>query len=259
MKKLMVVTVSCLFALHAVADTLTDQLHQEIRLQTHHTINISKDTHPILYQLVVDLVREAQVKMPRYIAIFSAKKNIITNDGVMHTLMQDINPSVGIFGDLYLCYEVLLDLSYEDIKSVVALAVSEKANNTCLKPIMLAGLGVLSSIPIYNNVIHDEISLIVPLFVSVPFIIMYQVLANYTQRLIDKNATFLISTAAILRVLERMDAVQEKYTQEGFFRRMASKLGIESIWNILTFPFCSSTFKERIAYLQHESLKELCA
>ena len=266
--------------LHSYAQTSserTDALRSEI--VAHNNPNCTAETHPTFYGMVQELVTKAQVPMPRYITMFNAEYAVVSPDtGVVYRETRDMNAYVTLLGDLYICRELVLDLSYEEIEGVVALALAEKkigkskklaciaagtvaataASLYCLNNYYEWGLGRLfSRDDCYSRSYHMHrrrhgAELLVGICI-VPPIITTTIFANHLQKQIDIDATQITDVQRVIGAIKGISKVTDAYVQEGILSRIADRLYLKRVWNTVFYPIRAFTPEERIAYLEQLS------
>ncbi|HEB41855.1 MAG TPA: hypothetical protein ENI08_02425 [Candidatus Dependentiae bacterium] len=251
--------------------------------------NITKETHPALYSMIQRIATAASVPMPQYIRFFTAQQtethyNKYTHTGTMYTAFKNFESYVNIMGDLYICHEVFVNSSYDEIEGIIALALAEKANN---KPLKLIATGastlatVLTSSYYLNKKYNlnlgelffpdhfsyyvessrtkikifsaqdkeDRILAFTVLFMILPTLITTRLAANYLRKKTDLEAAKLTTANHISEAILRIEKVKEKFTQENVISRIMSALKLKTAWNTLSYPFRSFTPEERVSYL----------
>jgi hypothetical protein len=258
--------------LHSYAGTYserTNALHSEIA--AHNNPNLTAETHPTFYGMVQELVIKAQVPMPRYITTFNAEYAVVSPDsGVIHREVRDLNAYVTILGDLYICRELLLDLSYEEIEGIVALALAEKKMGKLTKLACIAtGTVAVTAASLYclNNYYElgtlffgddyyhrrgNSAEVLVGLCI-IPPIITTKIFANHMQKQIDIDATQITDVQRVIGAIKGICKVTDAYVQEGFLSRIADCLHLKRVWNTVFYPIRAFTPEERIAYLEQLS------
>jgi hypothetical protein len=260
--------------LHSYAETCserTDALHSEIA--AYNSPNLTAETHPTFYEMVQQLVTKAQVPMPRYITTFNAEYAVVSPDtGVIYREVHDLNAYVTILGDLYICRELVLDLSYEEIEGVVALALAEKkmgkptklaciaagtvaatvASLYCLNKQYEWRLGSLFFGDDYYHRRGNGAEVLMGLCI-VPPIITTKIFANHMQRQIDINAAQITDARHVIDAIKGICKVTDAYVQEGLLSRIADRLHLKRVWNTVFYPIRAFTPEERIAYLEQLS------
>jgi hypothetical protein len=128
MKKM--VTVLLIVGTHffaQAASQITEAMHYEAL--THKNPNITEYTHPVVYDMVMYLTKVAHCDMPKYIIIHELEYFVVSEDGTIEARRNPIDAWTDIIGDLHICREVLINLSYEEAEGVIAAAIAEKVNN----------------------------------------------------------------------------------------------------------------------------------
>lgn len=242
-------------------------LHSEIAQQT--TKHVTQEAQPILYNLVKKLCSKAGVTMPRYISIFTTAYNVVDKYGTVQTANQPINAYVDALGDLYICRELLTDLSYNQIKGILAVAIAEKAEN---RPVQTAALGfgvfgLTAGSVIYANKKY-QLNLGSFMFerhrscreengfdsaravMMAPSLITCSIFYNHLQKKIDLKAAQLTKPQHVIDGITAIEKIQDAYYKEDIFSRAAAALHLTSIANTLLYPVRAYTSAERIAYLE---------
>lgn len=254
----------------------TKALHVEVAAQSHY--NITKESHPILFDIVHRLVTRAGISMPRYITIFGAEYTITDKDGFTYRCVRGMKSYVDVMGDLYICREILKNLSYDEIEGVVAVAIAEKLIN---KPLKLVETGVgtfaatLTSLYYLNKKYNlnlgsllqahrpscrnsyycschedrEDAVKVLAAFLTIPVCTVTKVKSNYLQKRIDIDATKLTATQNVINGIMGIEKVQEMYAKESMISRIASALYLKEIWNAFIYPVRAFTAQERVAYL----------
>lgn len=266
--------------LHSYAQTYsarTNALRSEI--VAHNNPNLTAETHPTFYGMVESLVIKAQVPMPRYITMFNAEYAVVSPDtGAVSREVHDMDAYVTLLGDLYICRELFLDLSYEEIEGVVALAFAEKkmgkptklaciaagtvavtaASLYCLNKYYELRLGTSFFSDEYYHQSHcmrrrgNGAELLVGLCI-VPSLITTKIFANHLQKQIDIDATRITDVQRVISAIKGICKVTDAYVQEGFLSRIAGQLNLKRVWNMVFYPIRAFTPEERIAYLEQLS------
>ena len=259
-------------------ERMINPLHNEVASGSAQE-NITKETHPSLYDMVQRIATAASISMPRYIRLFTAKETKMYHDGhgyngTMYTVFKNFESYVNVMGDLYICYEVFMNSSYNEIESIITLAMVEKANNKPLK-LIATGAGTLATVLtcLYcfnkNNELRlgellfprdrfsycardreSRIETFIAIFMVLPICITTRLVANYFQKKTDLEAAKLTTADHISEAILRIEKVKEKYTQEGTISRIMSALKLKTAWNTLSYPFRAFTPEERVSYLQ---------
>lgn len=253
------------FGMHVYAgNTLekTEELHNEAK--SHKNPNLTEQTHPLFYNMVKDLSARAHVAMPRYITVYDAQQIVVPeHGGNLEKVACEMTAWVDLLGDLYLCHEILTDLSYEEVEGIVAVAVAEKAKN---KPLQLATVGVgtfgamvalVYCLNSYYNLRlfdhHHSGDGLVTLFALVtvmPTVLITKIVSNNLQKQIDIEASHITTIQEVIRGIEAICRLEETYSKENIFSRIASMLKLKSIYNTLFYPIREFTPEERVQYLQ---------
>lgn len=243
-------------------------LHQEAL--SHTNPNISKETHPILYEMIEELVTMAGTSMPRYISIYPARFTMISTiaDGhdIAHEITREILAYADIFDDLHICYEILTDLSYDEVKGILAIAVAEKVHKRVLK-VTAMGAGTFGAFIalLYKQYDHLKkqaaavnipekdlaplIAGLTPLFL-IPACIAAKILYNNLQKRIDFGAAAITNVQTVIDGIEALEKIEEAYSKENICSRIVGILGLKPFFKLLIYPLRLYTFEERIEYLQ---------
>ena len=251
----------------------TDAIRVEIG--THQNPNFTQETHPTVYEMVRELAEKANVEMPRYISMFNAEYAVVPRDGGVVTKgVHTMHAYVDVLGDLYICRELLMKLSYEELQGVIALALAEKNINTPLKlTYVFAGtLGLTIAAAYCLNKYYDgkilgyfmsnktdyyhrtfegrrtESKLVAAILVG-PAVWTTNVSAHYFQKHVDINAAKIVDASCVISAIKGIDKVTDTYVKEGFFSRIAGKLKLKELCNYILYPIRGYTSEERIAYL----------
>lgn len=249
----------------------TVALHNEIL--AHGNPNITQETHPILYEMVESLIKKAHVSMPKYITLFSSEYVTVSRYGRVNKSFNDFDAHVDALGDLYICTEALLDLSYEEIEGVIATAVAEKSLNTGQTLVFVAvgtfgatlatvyflnsyyklKLGTFISEGLEHHHPYDRQNFIegIVLISITPAAIVTKLVSNNMQKSIDIKAAELVGAQNIINGIKGIARVKDSYVKENFFSRIATFLKLKEVSNFLFYPIRASTPEERIYYLEN--------
>lgn len=254
-------------------EEITAILHNEIDSHSLHA-NVTQETHPALYYLIEQIAEKFFIPMPRYIKFFTAQQkeifyNKYTCTGTTYTVFNNFESYIDIMGDLYLCYEVFIDSSCEEIISIIALALAEKSTNKQSK-LLTTGISTLAttfaSLCYFNNLKNfafplshsyhrtkeereDVVGRLLLIF-GLPAIITHQLAKNYCQKQIDLEAAKLMDVKNISNAILQVKKVKEKYTQESYLSRIMTAFKVRIVLDALIYPFRSLTPEERIQHLQ---------
>ena len=248
----------------------TQLIRQEVAQHTN--TNITQKTHPFLYGIVEECVVKTGIAMPRYISLYYAEYNIVDKNGIVYRDVHDILAYVDALGDLYICREILTDLSYQEIKAIIAIAVAEKSTKRAEKA-MIAGLGTFGATIVtlctlnayydlrlgrtvnefldagsYHNR-QDNLKGLIWLLIA-PSLVSAALVRNYLQKSVDVTATKIASIPAVIQAIGSLENLQNMYRKENFFSRIADYLKLKPIFNTIFYPVRPSTPEERIEYLQ---------
>ena len=247
----------------------TVALHNEIL--THANPNITQETHPILYEIVESLVKKAHIAMPKYVTLFSSEYVTVSRYGRVNKSFKDFDAHVDALGDLYICAEALLDLSYEEIEGVIATAVAEKLLNTRGKLALVAVstfVATLGTIYFLNshyklglgNFIQEGLDqhpydrkdfVEGMVFTSIaPAVIVTALVSNNLQKGVDIKAAELTNAQTVINGIKGVVRVKDTYVKENFFSRIAAALRLKTIGNFLFYPVRAFTPEERVGYLE---------
>ncbi|MCL5875177.1 MAG: hypothetical protein M1114_01765 [Candidatus Dependentiae bacterium] len=237
--------------------------------------NLTQETHPIIYNMVQELTAKGNVPTPRYITMFDAEYTRISEHGVAYRVVRDMKAYVDLLGDLYICHEVLANLSYEEIEGVIAIAIAEKAQNRAAK-VALAGTGTfgLTLASVYGlnkqynlqlgstvmksyNAYHcrqdrDDLFKAVAGLLILPSLITSIVLSNNLQKEIDLRAARLTDIRNVRNGIKALRKLKESYVKESVLSRIATMLNLKTIANTISYPIRSYSSEERIDYLDKE-------
>lgn len=243
-------------------------------LASHSNPNLTQETHPTIYNMVQELTTKANVPMPRYITVFNAECTVVY-EGTSRRVVRDMEAYVDVLGDLYICYEVLANLSYEEIEGVIAIAIAEKAQNRAAK-VALTSVGIfgLTLASVYGlnkhydwelgstimnnyNKYHcrqdrDDLVKGVAGLLILPSVITACVLSSNLQKEIDFKAAQLTDIQSVRNGLKALRKLKESYVKESFLSRIATMLNLKTIANTVLYPIRSYTSEERIGYLEKE-------
>lgn len=270
MKKLLLLTLLS-FGLPAVADDSvqdkTEALHAEAKERKNP--NITEKTHPVLYGMVKDLINKAKISMPKYITLHDAEGSAVDENGQVHKTANNITVWVDMLGDLYICREIVTDLSYEEAQGVIAVAIAEKAQNKSIK-LGVVGVGTFAATAALmyyackdNNIIsrfvfgndvccRDRENRMKLLFYSmlIPSFLTTAAVSNNLQKQVDLDAVALTDADQIIGGIKGLARLEETYVKENVFSRMANALNLKSIFNTIFYPVRSFTQEERLQYLE---------
>ncbi len=262
-------------SINAFAHSSFEKIHAlRNELASHNNPHLTQETHPTIYTMVQELSTKANVPMPRYISLFNAEYTVII-DGNSRRMVRDMEAYVDVLGDLYICYEVLANLSYEEIEGVIAIAIAEKAENRAAK-VTLTGVGAfgLTCASVYglNNYYdlglgskvmssykashcrqdRDDIVKTVVVALTLPAIITACVLSSNLQKEIDFKAAELTDIKSVRNGLKALRKLKDSYVKESALSRIATMLNLKTIVNTVLYPVRSYTSEERIDYLDRE-------
>lgn len=236
--------------------------------------NLTKETHPTLHKILEKMTQKAGAEMPRYVTLFSTEQPKVSKDGMVRRTNLPIQAYVDALGDLYICTEILTDLSYNEIKGILAVAISEKVAN---RPLKLVGIGTgtfgISSALLYcankkynlhlGSYIYyerdyqrrqDAIEAITGLLM-IPTLITTGIVYNNLQKNIDIQATKYTKTQHVIDGIAAIERIKDRYYKEGIFSRIADMLNIKQVARTIFYPVRSFTTAERIEYLKNEQAK----
>jgi len=243
-------------------------------VSAHNNPNLTKDTHPVIYEMVQELVAKAGTTMPKYITTYSAETAVVApRSGVVRAEVLDILAYIDAIGDLYICKEILTDLSYEEIRGIVAIAVAEKSTKSAIKLASIAvgtfgatlaavyclnkcydlKLGTIAWKGVRSTYTSDDALDVVQaiLFVlATPAAIVTKLASNNFQKKIDIEAAHITEVTSVIDGLESLQNLQEKYRKENIVSRIAEMLRLKSIYNTVFYPIRASTVGERVDYLK---------
>ncbi len=247
--------------------SLTQALHKEIANCKHQ--NLNEQDHPTIFKLVRALTTQAHTSMPQYISTFSANGNMVLNNGSVHRTVSTINAYFDLLGDLHICHDILTDLSYDEIQGIIAVAI---AKNMLTLKVVVASCATLGSTVGLCYFLNKYLNLglestIADIFTSsrltetdkqnillcsiiLPIFITCRMSSNYLQKSTDMKAATIADTNRVIDGIIGLQKVREKYIKENFFSRIAKKLNIKKVCDILFYPVRSFNDEERIAYLK---------
>lgn len=269
--------IAVLLILNAYTCALTNQEKTIVlrnELSQNDNPNLTKETHPILYKMLEKMTQKAGVEIPRYVTLFSTAQQIVSKDGNVYRKNLEIEAYVDALGDLHICNEILTDLSYNEIKGVLAVAISEKVAN---RPLKLVGIGTgtfgISSGLLYcankkynlhlGSYIYYErdykrqqkaIEAIIGLLM-IPTMITTGIVYNNLQKNIDIQATKYTKTQHVIDGITALERIKDRYYKEGIFSRIADMLTIKKAVRTIFYPVRGYTTAERIEYLKNEQAK----
>lgn len=268
-KNILFVLIFTVFSYSYASQDKTEALHMEAK--NHKNPNITQETHPVLYDMVRNLVIKANVAMPKYITTHGAEHSVVTREGLVYKTASNMTAWTDVLGDLHICHEILTDLSYDEVEGIVAIAIAEKAIN---KPGKLAMVGVgtfaLTATSIYflnkyfnlglgsflgghrYSTIQDrEDRFVILMWLTLaPALLATKLTDNNLQKLIDTDATKLKDVQQIIAGIKSLSKLEETYIKEGFFSRIANALKLKSIYNTIFYPIRAFTLEERVQYLE---------
>ena len=231
----------------------TEAIRREIT--EHDNPNLTQVTHPVIYGMVQELAALAGVPMPRYITTYSAKNAFLQVDFMqdqearIEKSFSNILAYTDLLGDLYICREILTDMSYADIRGIVALAIAEKMTQSHVK-ITTAILGSIgaSIAALYYGIKNPDPKLVMGAFV-VPPLIAAQICSNYFRKANDMSARQIIGRDQLVHAIKSLKNIQERYIKENSIIRIATILKMTDFFNCIFYPIRPYTDKERINYL----------
>jgi hypothetical protein len=276
-KKLMIIILSAISTVAGIcASDKTQDLRNEVL--SHTNPHITRETHPIVYGLVEELADRSQAEMPRYITTYPAEGLQIGRNGVAYRVPQDILAYVDAMGDLYICREILTDLSYDEIVGIIAIALSEQYTNRVGKA-FLAGVGTFGAtvalvwflnehyeLEMGSKLWHllttdrscaadkaDFVEALAGLMIM-PACLSASLVSNNLQKQVDTLASRVTSPETVVNGIKALDRIQDTYRKESIVSRIADKLQLKAIFNTLFYPVRAFTMQERVAYLQDISI-----
>jgi hypothetical protein len=272
MKKTMVLLISLICINTFFADNSanrTQMLHYEAI--SHKNPNITEKTHPVLYAMIQRLAAAADVAMPRYITLHGAECAVVDQNGIVRRASNDITAWTDGLGDMHICYELLTDLSYEEIEGIVAIALAEKKEH---KPVKLLTVGALTfgaTVALVcclnheyglhlgsflfsetNNPNPEDLLKAFLCGMVIPALVATKLASNNLQKKIDFTAAQLAPISHVIDGIRARLRLERSYFKEGLLSRIAAALHLRSIYNILFYPVRAFTDEERIDYLQNK-------
>jgi hypothetical protein len=235
------------------ADTngeLTQALHQEAAARKNPII--TEHTHPIFYTMVKRLSETASLTMPRTIKLHDAQLIGVSTSGYVVKAVGKIGAWMDVAGDLFICKEILTELSYEEVESVVlvALARKEPAINSRIGSIAAATFFATAGLMCFkwrSFVFSDADFMARFAVVLLPSIfcssIAMGIAENYAQKDIDRKAAQLLSSQRIIEGIQARTRLEETYIDT------KANAGLSKFFERLFYPVRACTDDERIGYL----------
>ncbi len=273
MKKLLLSAICCLaisMSLTAAPDK-TEALRAEVK--TSKNPNITKETHPVLYDMVQELAIAANIPMPRYVTIHEAQTCMVMKDGTVHkSAANNVTAWVNALGDVHICDAILTDLSYQEVKGIVAVAIAESAHKkpsklfkvgACTFLTTLVGLYALNktydlklgSMYFGNDGYRsygdkrEDIKSAIWLTLA-PALITTKLVSNNMQKHIDFKAAKLTNVDQVITGIKALQKLEDTYVKENWLSRVADMLCLKQIFNTIFYPVRAFTPEERVAYLE---------
>lgn len=273
-KKLVLASLLFVLQSNATDEIKTFALHHEVT--THDNYNVTVETHPTLYTMVKELATKAQVAMPRYITIYDAHYYAVSQSGILEEREHEISAYVDGWGDLYICYQILENASYDEINGILALAIAEKSINKPGKTIAAgAATFAATALLIYLANKHYDLQLGSRFLKELKYDAKYRrnvtlnatigllaippaltaiFVSNNLQKTIDLKAAQLVGSQDIIDGLKKIVEIKERYFKENILSRIAAKLKLKELFDVLFYPVRSYTVNERVDYLKKEVL-----
>lgn len=233
--------------------------------------NITQKTHPILYSTIEDLARKANTSMPTYITLYRTDYSFVDNTtGIIRRKNYAMAASVDIVGDLYICYETLIDLSDEEIIGILALAMSERAFKKHLKMFVVGALTSALTVgeifalnkfdakkfgEFWDHYVgvtkkDPEAHIAMTGLLAAPTLATIFVYSNYIQKQIDLLAAQITTPETIIKAITALEKITETYMKKSLFRRFTRFTKLDTVYENLFYPVRGYTNEERIAYLK---------
>ena len=228
----------------------TDLLRAEVA--AHKNPHIAQETHPTLYALVQELSSKAGITMPEYITLYDIFYAVLCKEtGTIHSVAHNISGTTDIMGDIYLCSELFETLSYDEIRSAIALVVAEKALHKKIKAIKV-GIGSYLTLFALSQAITKEKSDrgIIAVMSIFPALLAAHTYAQNMQKSIDLKAAELVGIQNIINCLKKLNKVQLTYSKENVLSRLFSETIVGKTYNAVFYPIRPYRLEERIRYLQ---------
>jgi len=240
-------------------------LRQEIL--THDNAHTTPETHPTLWALVEKLSEAANTNTPRYITLYESH---MEKSPHLKEAVSTIDAWTDLLGDLYICREILHDLSFEEVEGILAIAISEKAINKPAKS-LVRGLGTwavtsLASICVFSSWIAAgdtymthrhferasgsfERGLLLCYASLIPTLLVTIIGNNNLQKQADIKAAGLVGAQNVICGITGIEKFEKTCIKENSFDRLMAKMKLKGITDFVFYHLRSYTPDERVAYL----------
>lgn len=244
-----------------------DAIRQEIA--THNNPIATKDTHPALWVLVEKISQAAEVSIPKYITLHEAQPVLVVNNNNVSLEEPNVTAWSNVLGDLYICKEILMTLSQEEVEGIIALAISERKMNRPVKiggTFFLTWAGVLAAMYASKEYVSwerfffgdhnsgqgarlDNFNELMGWTTLPAGLISYLVSVNL-QKQVDLKATDIVGVENVIKGIEGLDKLEKTYIQENFLTRVLTMLQLKDMCQYVSYPIRSFTPEERVSYLK---------
>ncbi|MFI5333025.1 MAG: hypothetical protein ACHQVS_02900 [Candidatus Babeliales bacterium] len=251
----------------------TAAMHSEAREYQHP--NLTQDSHPVLYGMIKNLTEKANIPMPRYISAHEAEYSVVSDSGVIYkTAAGTIGCWANLLGDLHICREILVDLTYEEVEGIIAVALAEKVTSKSAK-VALIGVSSFAATIATLYVLNKQYNLDLSTFIFgdqrnyrsslrdrqgsfegfvhltlLPALLTTKIAANNLQKQVDLQAACLTNPRQVIQGIQALIKLEDKYIKEDFLSRVAVALKLKAIFNVLFYPIRAFTPEERVQYLE---------
>jgi len=266
-KLLMYATLLTCSSTNIYAHDLTKSLHKEATKKDN-PIATAK-THPTLYRMIQKKADVLNSDMPTAIKLYNARSQVVLDNGRVVTNIQYIGVWTDFLGDLHICKEVLADLTYEEVESLITIALAEKKYNlpiTLVKAWLASFAATCAATYKLNN--HYKLELSKYMFgddhslknqedsikffmmlLAMPASFVTKIVSNNSQKTIDKAAAKVIGNDRVIAAIEARKDLEASYVTSGVLESLGEALHLRGIYNVVFYPIRQFTDEERISYL----------
>lgn len=269
-----ILSLFCFIAINAENINMTAALHAEVASRGNP--RVTKETYPILYSLIEGLASNAGIKMPRNINVYTCEGTYTQKNGVGYKIVLDIDSSVDLIGDISICQELIMGLTYEELEGLLAVNIAKIANEDggviAVSAITTFGatLAALYALNKYYDLElgskfleevsynsryrchHDNESLVkgVCALLVLPAAIVAQIVSNNLQKNADIKATEISNADNVIDGISALHKFKKSYFRDTLGSRLSSALKLKKAFRLIFYPVRSFTAKERIGYLK---------